>query len=359
MERAIAKGKQYTDQQIRDALKLAEEIGVYPASEKLGIHFVLLYEWRRKAKARGYDADTYTKHSTPTIDISNQRFGKLIAISPVEKHKKLGVMWLCKCDCGGEVIASAGRITSGARRSCGCSKELTLLAGQKFGRLTVLEDIRVTGQNPKARCLCDCGKETIVIHASLLSGNTRSCGCLHSDVFVVRREGQRVGRLTVLEEAGRNDRQDVYWRCRCDCGKETVVRSSHLADCSIKSCGCLIIEHNVKQMAKHKELYLHEQTNLLFLNNNLSKNNTTGVRGVTYDKRRDKYRAMIIFQNKKYHLGSFKTLAEAAEARRQAEQELYDPILLKYGFEPTSEEYYQAALKAALERLEDSESNDQ
>ncbi len=48
--------------------------------------------------------------------------------------------------------------------------------GDKFGRLTLLE--RISGGRTKWRCLCDCGKTAEVLQQSLLSGNTKSCGCL-------------------------------------------------------------------------------------------------------------------------------------------------------------------------------------
>ena len=32
----------------------------------------------------------------------------------------------------------------------------------------------------------------------------------------------------------------AYWNCRCDCGKDTIVRGDHLRSGSIKSCGCLV-----------------------------------------------------------------------------------------------------------------------
>lgn len=53
------------------------------------------------------------------------------------------------------------------------------LTGQKFGRLTVIERAGNTKHGAaKWRCVCECGKETIVIGEELRKGNTRSCGCL-------------------------------------------------------------------------------------------------------------------------------------------------------------------------------------
>lgn len=49
--------------------------------------------------------------------------------------------------------------------------------------------------------------------------------------------GQQFGHLSVFERAKGKTR--VYWHCRCDCGAETVVQSSHLRNGSVISCGCL------------------------------------------------------------------------------------------------------------------------
>lgn len=57
--------------------------------------------------------------------------------------------------------------------------------GSRFGRLVVL------GRQPKQRgvrrrkfiLLCDCGKTIEALRYNLLSGNTRSCGCLHIDAI--------------------------------------------------------------------------------------------------------------------------------------------------------------------------------
>lgn len=44
--------------------------------------------------------------------------------------------------------------------------------------------------------------------------------------------------LTVTGYAGKEDGQHL-WRCKCDCGKETVVRQTNLQSGKTKSCGCL------------------------------------------------------------------------------------------------------------------------
>ena len=51
--------------------------------------------------------------------------------------------------------------------------------------------------------------------------------------------GNRYGRLTVLEEAGRTNEKTVLWLCKCDCGNFTIKRGHHLRNGLTKSCGCL------------------------------------------------------------------------------------------------------------------------
>lgn len=58
--------------------------------------------------------------------------------------------------------------------------------------------------------------------------------------------GQKFGRLTVieidLEKTKSKPNAATHWRCKCQCGIEKTVRSDHLTQGRIKSCGCLEIE---------------------------------------------------------------------------------------------------------------------
>jgi len=57
------------------------------------------------------------------------------------------------------------------------------------------------------------------------------------------------------------------------------------------------------------------------MNSGLSSRNKSGVIGVHWYARKGKYIACIKYNGKSVHLGSFDTLADAAEARKQAEIE--------------------------------------
>ena len=63
---------------------------------------------------------------------------------------------------------------------------------------------------------------------------------------------QKFGRLTVIEKTNiRKSHRNVVWKCLCDCGKETLVDSGHLRTGHTKSCGCLAQETSKKVNIKH------------------------------------------------------------------------------------------------------------
>jgi hypothetical protein len=62
--------------------------------------------------------------------------------------------------------------------------------------------------------------------------------------------GQRFGRLVAVRRVGKNGRGEHSWLCRCDCGREVVVRVSH-AGGHTKSCGCLALEMSSRRSTTH------------------------------------------------------------------------------------------------------------
>lgn len=53
-------------------------------------------------------------------DLSGIRFGRLTAIEFHSRGPGRVSLWLCRCDCGNEIVARAGNLVSGRSRSCGC-----------------------------------------------------------------------------------------------------------------------------------------------------------------------------------------------------------------------------------------------
>lgn len=54
--------------------------------------------------------------------------------------------------------------------------------GSKVSRLTLLEEVSKLGVKRRVRCLCDCGKTTLVLWQNLKQGRSTSCGCYAIEV---------------------------------------------------------------------------------------------------------------------------------------------------------------------------------
>lgn len=133
------------------------------------------------------------------IDITNKRFGRLIAIAVDHKEYdncgNTDYYWKCKCDCGNIIIVQGTVLRRGDTRSCGClqkevsaerAKERTIdLSGQKFGFLTVLNRVDLPGEREVStwRCVCDCGNEKLADGYYLRKGVVASCGCLNRSKY--------------------------------------------------------------------------------------------------------------------------------------------------------------------------------
>lgn len=133
------------------------------------------------------------------------------------------------------------------------------LTGQKFGRLTVLEqdyDHPLSHKRTYWKCLCDCGNIISVAAQSLRrkTNPTKSCGCIRKENNKKRKGvpqtgkvpmiGKKFGRLTVLRESTKRSgtRKKLMYHCICDCGNECDVVGEGLRNGSTKSCGCIYEE---------------------------------------------------------------------------------------------------------------------
>lgn len=73
----------------------------------------------------------------------------------------------------------------------------------------------------------------ITLSTKLTGGDHNMAGKLKRDLT-----GQFFGKLLVLSRAKNDRHNNVCWHCRCECGKETIVRSGALLQKHTTSCGC-------------------------------------------------------------------------------------------------------------------------
>jgi hypothetical protein len=207
---------------------------------------------------------------TKVIDLTGQRFGRLIVIERVEKpknRKTKGSYWKCICDCGNEKIITSNNLKNGTTNSCGClAKELLTkrnykknynkkkyrdLTGQRFGKLVVLEKIKTVNKYDVIwKCKCDCGNFINVESYNLQSYHRKSCGCLRGGKNIKDEIGKKYGKLTVIGFS-QIKKNGAYWLVQCDCGSlPKEVCGSQLRNGNIKSCGCSHKDTGVKSRKK-------------------------------------------------------------------------------------------------------------
>lgn len=191
------------------------------------------------------------------INEIGNKYGKLTVLYRAENSGKI-VKWHCICDCGNEVDVAGSSLRSGNTKSCGCYQREQAIAsnikrgrpiniGDTFGELTVIEQlpskIRSGKKQRQFLTQCSCGEFVSISGAELLRKEIHRCqkcnNKLTSERSVVREEGNKYGKLTVIEEAGRDKDGRVLWRCQCDCGNEKITLGKSLRAGLVLSCGCL------------------------------------------------------------------------------------------------------------------------
>jgi hypothetical protein len=206
-------------------------------------------------------------------DIEGKKYGSLTVIRRVEdrvspsgrKYKQ----YLCKCDCGSEVIVFRDNLLGGKTTRCkNCKTKFLIEASRKrgdqsdppigsvYGNLTIVEKFYHTDSKGRKtqfyRCKCNCGNIIESAKHSILKGLTTSCGCQSSRNKLREKRieigsktdpeiGQRFGSLTVIRiiipEKGTGGDRNRKIECKCDCGNIVVVNKQHLLNGHYKTCG--------------------------------------------------------------------------------------------------------------------------
>ncbi|NFI95614.1 AP2 domain-containing protein [Clostridium botulinum] len=150
--------------------------------------------------------------------------------------------------------------------------------------------------------------------------------------------GKRFGYLIVCEKNGLHTspsgQKKQLWKCKCDCGKETLVISENLRNGNTRSCGCLSSEIASRNGEKNKKNLLKDRfkdTRIGCISSNrINKNNTSGVKGVYLDRRRNKWFASIGFKGKTIFLGYADSQEDANKLRKDGEEKYFKPILEEF-----------------------------
>ena len=206
------------------------------------------------------------------IDMTNQVVGELTVLKRVENSKDGKAQWECLCSCGNKRIVKGKDLRNQKITKCKkCSRKginMLDLSNQKFGRLLVLEptnDRRDTSVIWK--CICDCGNVCYKPSHDLMNNKVKSCGCLQKESKATPKEnltGKKFGKLKVIELTNQSNYDGRLWKCQCDCGNIRLASSYSLTHNRIQSCGCLNSVMNSKIEQLLQELNIEYEKEKIF-----------------------------------------------------------------------------------------------
>ena len=184
------------------------------------------------------------------INLLGHQFGNLTVIKESNiRNASREAQWDCECICGNIITVSGRKLRLGKVTDCGCqpkkikTRKHMDLTGQRFGRLTVIEELPERDENKRIqwKCKCDCGNIFISNSIDLRQGNTVSCGCKRKEHFSIKDlTGQQFGYLTVLKQSEKQHKYgNILWDCECICGNIVSVQGNQLTGGKTKSCGCM------------------------------------------------------------------------------------------------------------------------
>lgn len=223
-----------------------------------------------------------------------------------------------------------------------------------FNRLKVIKRasdyIKPNGYHIKRwECECECGNKGIIVNEySLLSKNTKSCGCYKKETAIKNLNGfikinENSYDLTGEQGIGYTSKGDEFYFDIEDYDKIKDYCWSKTKDDYIRA--------KVKGTEKH--IFLHKiilndfddifiidhqngipydcrKSNLRYADNSKNnmnkikqKNNTSGITGITWHKRDSIWEAYISKNKKRIYLGRYRNLDDAIKIRKQAEEEYF------------------------------------
>lgn len=202
----------------------------------------------------------------------------------------------------------------------------------KYHMLEIIDEKKINGRLYWL-CRCDCENEKWIRADSVKSGDTKSCGCQQQSA-PKDLSGKRFGRLVAIRPTEKRYHKNIVWECQCDCGNIAHVPAANLIAGSVQSCGCWFIETSKETIQKAIEVIKEnviDNTNIFLIKKDKpNANNTTGYKGVTYDKKGHKWIAQIQFKKKMYYLGRFSNPKDASDAYEIAKEKLHGEFLEWY-----------------------------
>ena len=220
------------------------------------------------------------------------------------------------------------------------------LTGQKFGRLTVIKRMGIDNWGTVkwlCKCNCELGTEVIVVGSSLRKGHTKSCGCLNIEqIKSLKYINKKYNTYDLSGEFGigytskgeefyfdledydliknYSWRKDNYGYIVTSLDKKLIKMHRLVTNCPED----MEVDHEFHDEWDNRKEFLRIVTKSQNQwNRVLQHNSTSGITGISWNKKLEKWEAYIVINNNKNHLGYFITKDEAIKTREQAEIEYF------------------------------------
>ena len=217
----------------------------------------------------------------------------------------------------------------------------------KYHRLKVLDEKRERGRMYFI-CKCDCGTVKNIRKDSVISGRAKSCGCLKKELVT-----ERIVKMSTTHGMRRTRFYRTWQNMKNRCLNEKVPEYKEYGGRGITICKKWEKFEGFKEdmhssYLKHVEKHGSNQTSIERIDNSkgynlencrwatnteqninqrIRRDNTSGIKGVSWHEPNKKWRARISINRKTIFLGYFESKEEAGRVRKDAERKYFNKII--------------------------------
>ena len=138
--------------------------------------------------------------------------------------------------------------------------------------------------------------------------------------------GRHFGKLEVIgrsdKRGSRGARTVPLWECRCECGAICYKATDTLTNPELSMCNDCVGKYATEK-ARAKAGFVDGTQISKITSTKLISTNTSGCRGVYWDKNSGKWRARLRFKGKIYNFGTYANFDDAVKARKDGEQKYW------------------------------------
>jgi hypothetical protein len=256
------------------------------------------------------------------IDLTGKTFGYWNVLNKEGKAENGAILWMCECKCGTKKILRGGNLKRCVPYSCGCHKNKNLI-GEKFNMLTIINK----GCDDKHWiCQCECGNIKEIPERYLIYNLIKSCGCIkkekneyiiNEDYIIVKDNNLNE---FIIDKESLDKIKNYYWFVNNDYVYNTKKERLHRFLFNLTKEDKMVVDHINHNTKDNRMCNLRIATRSQnAMNMVIPKHNTSGFKGVYWNKNENKWVASIKINGKNIHLGYFENIEDAILTRQNAE----------------------------------------